>query len=337
MWSPGRIIGLNILILFVGSLCAQAQWTYTPQIGRFINIKSLPRETPELQVEHARSLLVEGNFSAALSETDKFTNFYGDTDVADENQFVRGEIRFAEEQYVKAAQEFQQVLVNYPNTELHDRVIERQYDAGDTLFVKGQDRMEKQKKLSLSPFRKRPFKRAVEVYTLVIDNQPFTEEAAQAQYKIGLCYFTLGDYQSAAVEYKTVIEDYSDSEWVIEATYGMAKCYSEAAYSSEYDQSNGQLAINSAAEFETLYPEDARVSELNEISQNMFERIAEQHLLNAQFYEIRREMYAARIYYETVTSQFSGTEAAKKAQVWLDENPPVHGLEATFFNTRNAN
>lgn len=337
MRSSRRIVGLSVLFLFAGSLCAQAQWTYTPQIGRFINIKRLPRETPELQVEHARYLMVEGNYSAALSETEKFTDFYGDSDAADENQFVRGEIRFAQEEYLKSAQEFQQVLVNYPDTELHDRAIERQYDAGDTLFAKGQRRMDEKKSISLSPFRKKPFKRAIEVYTLVIDNQPFTDEAAQAQYKIGLCNYTLGDYQSAAREYKTVIEDYSDSEWVIEATYGMATCYGEAALSSEYDQSDGQRAIDLAKEFEALYPEDPRVGELNEIAEVMTERIAEQRLLNAQFYEIRREMYSARIYYETVTSQFAGTEAAKKAQVWLDENPPVQGLEATFFKTRNAN
>ena len=98
-----------------------------------------------------------------------------------------------------------------------------------------------------------------------------------------------------------------------------------------------QLAIDSTKEFEALYPADPRVGELNELAEIMTERIAGQRLLNAQFYEIRREMTSARIYYETVTSQYAGTEAAKKAQVWLDENPPVQGLEATFFNTRNAN
>lgn len=337
MRRPDRITGLTVLFLFAGALCAQAQWTYTPQIGRLININRLPRETPELQIEYARYLMVEGKYSAALSETDKFSQFYGDTDAADENQFVRGEIRFAQEEYVHSAQEFQQVLVNYPDTELHDRAIDRQYDAGDTLFAKGESKMEKKRVISLSLFRKRSFKRAIEVYTMVIDNQPFTAEAAQAQYKLGLCYFTLGDFELAASEYRTVIEEYSDSEWVPDATYGMAKCYSEAALDSEYDQTYGRLAMDTAGEFKVLYPEDSRVEELDEISESMHKRIAEQHLQNGRFYERRQQMYSARIYYETVTTRFAGMEAAQEAQKWLDEHPPVEGLEARFFNTHNTN
>ena len=52
------LAALTTAILITTS--AQAQWTWTPETGRFINMGNLPKETPELQVEYGRSLLVGG-------------------------------------------------------------------------------------------------------------------------------------------------------------------------------------------------------------------------------------------------------------------------------------
>src|SRR5690606_38448022 len=59
---------------------AHGQWLWTPQTGRFIDIDRQPKETPELQVEFARSLLIEKRYKAALRETNKFEDFYGDSE-----------------------------------------------------------------------------------------------------------------------------------------------------------------------------------------------------------------------------------------------------------------
>ncbi|HNR36787.1 MAG TPA: hypothetical protein PKO36_16545, partial [Candidatus Hydrogenedentes bacterium] len=72
---------------------AYAQWTWTPQTGRFVNIKRLPKETAELQIEFARGFLVKGDHSRAWRETNKFFEFYRKDPLADQNQFLRGEIR----------------------------------------------------------------------------------------------------------------------------------------------------------------------------------------------------------------------------------------------------
>jgi outer membrane protein assembly factor BamD (BamD/ComL family) len=53
----------------------------------------------------------------------------------------------------------------------------------------------------------------------------------------------------------------------------------------------------------------------------MLERVAQQRLQTAQFYEKRRRFKSARIYYNVVVDQFPGTSAATEAAGWLAANP----------------
>ena len=309
-------------VLVAGLLCvlsfsAVAQWTWTPQTGRWINLKNLPKETPELQVEYARSLLIEGDLKKAIRETEKFEKFYGDTELADHNQFVRGEIRMAQDKPLAASQQFQMVVTSYPATTLYGDVIAKQYEIGDSLYDKGQAKLGKR----WTMYRKRPFKQAIQVYSVVIDNQPFSDEAAEAQYKVGLCHHTRDEYVEAAYEYRRVIEDYTSSDWVDDASYGLATCYSDASLPPSYDQEPSHLAIDAVDEFAARYPDDGRVAELKVKRVAMRDNIAQQRLQTAQFYEKRRDFEAARIYYKVVVEDFADTATAQSAQQWLADNP----------------
>ncbi|MBI2424708.1 MAG: outer membrane protein assembly factor BamD [Candidatus Hydrogenedentes bacterium] len=319
-------LGQRLLItgvaLLLFSATAAAQWTWTPQTGRWINLKQLPKETPELQMEYARGLLIEKDYKKAWRETGKFVQFYGDSDYADENQFLRGEIRQAQGKYMEAAKQYQQVLANYPSTELYDDAIERQYEIGDTYYEEGLKRVDSKWRL----FRKRPLKRAVEVYSMVIDNGPFSPAAAEAQYKVGLCQYTRKEYLEAAFEYRRVVEDYSGSEWVDEASYGLAMCYHKMSLAPEYDQEPSQLTIDSINNHTARYPDDARNAELQTISTEMYNNIAEQRLLTAKFYERRRKFPSAKIYYEVVASQYPDAPAAEQAKAWLASHEQVEHI-----------
>lgn len=313
------IAGVALVLL---SSTASAQWTWTPQTGRWINLKQLPKETPELQMEYARGLLIEKDYKKAWRETGKFVQFYGDSDFADENQFLRGEIRQAQGKYMEAAKQYQQVLANYPSTDLYDDAIEKQYEIGDTYYEAGLKQVDK--KWSL--FRKRPLKRAVEVYSMVIDNEPFSPAAAEAQYKVGLCQYTREEYLEAAFEYRRVVEDYAGSEWVDEASYGLAMCYTKMSLPPEYDQAPSQLTIDSINNHAARFPDDERNAELQNISTEMYNNIAEQRLLTAKFYERRRKFPSAKLYYEVVASQFPDAPAAEQAKTWLAEHEAVEHI-----------
>lgn len=308
-----------------------AQWTWTPQTGRWVNLKRMPKETPELQVEYARGLMAEGDYRKAMRETDKFSKFYGDSPFADENQFLRGEIALRQGQYKDAAKEFQTLLTSYPDTARYDEAIAKQYEIADRYYDKGMANQDNKWR----PFRNRPFNRAIEVYTMVIDNQPFTPEAAQAQYKVGLCHYAREEYLEAAFEYRRVIEDYAESEWVDEASFALAETYYEMAFPPAYDQMPSRLAIESIDSFKTRYPGDPRNSELDSRRAEMRERIAQQRLMNAKFYERRKKTAAAKIYYEIVANDFGDTQSAEEARAWLAQQQGVQTVGAKFEGRRN--
>lgn len=308
---------LMAMVLWLGILgTAEAQWTWSPQTRRFINLKRMPKESAELQMEHARTLFIQGEYRDALTETNKFEAFYKESDFSDDNQFLRAEIFLAQGKLMRAARTFQQVLSTYPDTELYEDAIKKQYEIGDRLYEQGQKKMKKR----ITLFRKRPLKQAIDVYSMVVDNQPFTAEAAEAQYKVGLCHFTRKEYIEAAFEYRRVVEEYSDSDWVDEAQYDLAKTYYTMSRPADYDQTPSQLAIDQIDNFLVRYPGDDRVEDLKAKRLEMSNEIAMQRLNSAKFYEKRREFDAARLYYALVVEKFPGTPAAEQAQTWLAQN-----------------
>ena len=317
MHKPMAGLLAAVTLLLGISTAAQAQWTWTPETGRWVNVKRLPKETAELQLEYARGLLVAGDYKKAMRETDKFENYYLDSDMADDNQFLRGEIRMAQGKQEDAAKEFQRVVASYPDSELFDKVVEKQYEIGDYFYEKGQRRSEKRYVL----FRHAPYKKAIDVYTTVIDNQPFTGAAAEAQYKLGLCHFARKEYVEAAYEYRRVIEDYSASDWVDEASSGLADTYYTSSLPPENDQSPSKLAVDAIDDFKDRFPSDERVADLNDKRVEMRDRIAKQRLQTAKFYEKRRQFTAARLCYEVVVDDFSDTSSAEAAKTWLEANP----------------
>jgi outer membrane protein assembly factor BamD len=324
MRNLSRAILLGLALWLGAATVAEAQWTWSPQTRRFINLKRMPKETAELQMEHARTLFLQGQYRQALSETNKFDAFYRESDFSDDNQFLRAEIWQAQGSLMRAARGYQQVLSAYPDTNMYADAIARQYDIGDALYERGQEKMKKR----FAFFRKRPLKQAIEVYGMVVDNQPFTSEAAEAQYKIGLCHFERREYVEAAFEYRRVVEDYAGSDWVDQAQHDLAITYYTMAQPADYDQTPSQLAIDQIDTFLTRLPDDPRAEDLRGKRAEMVEEIALQRLRAAQFYEKRREFDAARLYYGVVATKYAGTDAARQAEAWLAANGgPAEGIE----------
>jgi outer membrane protein assembly factor BamD len=312
------VAALLAVSLYLGvQVAASAQWTWTPETKRWINVKRLPKETAELQLEYERSVMLEGNYKKALREADKFDDFYGDTALTDQNQFLRGDVRMQQGKLEQAAKDYQQVVSKHPESTLFNDVIAKQYEIGDHFYEKGQKR--EQRRFGL--FAKAPYKKAIDVYGMVIQNQPFTDAAAQAQYKLGLCHFARDEYVEAAYEYRRVVEDYANSDWVDEAGYGLAQTYYTSSLPPDYDQTPSKLAIEAIDDFKARFPGDQRVGDLEQKRGEMRERIAKQRFNTAKYYEKRRDFTAARLYYEVVVEQFGETSVAEKAREWLAANP----------------
>jgi len=330
MFRRSAWIGGILAVLL--ALPAVAQWTWTPQTGRWVNLKRMPKESAELQLEYARSLKISGDYRRALKETDKFRQFYANDPLADENEFLRGEILLAMGKRMDAAKSFKNLLNAHPDTKRFNEAIKYLYQIGDEYYESGMKRMEKRFAL----FKKRPLKRAAEVYGMVVENQPFTAAAAEAQYKIGLSHQARKEYIEAAYEYRRVIEEYGGSDWVDDASYSLADCYVKGALKPEYDQSPSELAVEAIDDFVSRYPDDSRNEDLKAKRAAMRESIARQKLNVARYHERRREFGAAKLYYQLIADSFADTPQAEIARTWLEKNSGVTHIGDRYASRQAA-
>ena len=100
-------------------------------------------------------------------------------------------------------------------------------------------------------------------------------------------------------------------------------CYYDMSLPPDYDQTPSQLTIDAIDSFATRFPDDERVSGLREKESEMQERIAQQQLVNAKFYEKRRRFEAAKIYYEQLVEKYPESGAATDARAWLEAHQGI--------------
>ena len=69
-------LSITVMLLALACEYAHAAWTWTPEIGRWINIRRQPRETAGLQFQYAEKLLTDGETEKAIDEYRKILRFF---------------------------------------------------------------------------------------------------------------------------------------------------------------------------------------------------------------------------------------------------------------------
>lgn len=306
--------GVLVLALTCGS--AHAAWTWTPEIGRWINIRRQPRETPSLQFQYAEELLAQGNTEKAMTEYRKILRYFPESNYCELAQYSIARTFEAEEEYKEAVEEYQKVIDNYPNTRLFNTVLEKQRKIADHYFDLGVEREERFVLLRGSNFDK-----AVKIYRQVINNQPFSEFSAGAQYRIGLCYMKLELYEEASAEFQKTIDYYPASEWATEAAFGTAVCKYNQMLPSEYDKTAVDDAISKFRYFLRTYPESARADEAHAKLTELQDLAAEHEFNIALYYHRNMKYESARMYFDAITRDYPETQWAQKAHETLEKMP----------------
>jgi outer membrane assembly lipoprotein YfiO len=306
----------TLILLSLVSGSAHAAWTWTPEIGRWINLKRQPRETAGLQYQYAEQVLTEGDTEKAIQEYEKILRYFPDSSYCELAQYSIGRALEAQEDYKEAVEAYQEVIDNYPNSRLFDNVLKKQRGIADHYFNEGVKREEKFVLLRGSNFDK-----AIETYRKVINNQPFSELSAEAQYRIGLCYMKLELYEEASAEFQKVIDFHPSSEWAAEAAYGTAECKYNQVLPSEYDKSAVDDALAKFRFFLRMYPDSSRAEEARAKLDELEERAAEHEFNIAMYYHRYMKYDSARMYFDSITRDYPETQWAEKARETLEQMP----------------
>ncbi len=310
----------NVVVTAVVATClwhvpANAVWVWTPETGRWINPARQPRATPEEQLNYARQLTRNGDYDEALEQFERFFEFYGDTDIADRAQFEKAQCLESAGEHLEASREYQKVIANWPDTKLFSEVIAKEYEIGDRFYELAREDKDK-----FFLFRNRNLKRAVEVYNQVIENQRYTEEAAEARYKIGLCYFSRGRYDDARFEYDDLLEQYPASKWTPLALYGLAMCRYHGVMPAVYDQERTEEALTAFQRFVDEYSDNPRVPDAKVKILELQEIVAEKKFRIAEHYLNRGRENSAKMYFLAVLEDYPETSWAERARPFLEES-----------------
>jgi outer membrane protein assembly factor BamD len=253
------------------------------------------------------------NYSLALKAARRVVKVWPLSDFAPQAQYLVGRSYEAMRRDQKAFQEYQRLLETYPKVPNYDEVLQRQYEVANR-FLGGQW-FRLWGYIPLFP----SMERTAEMFSKVVANGPFSEIAPEAQLKIGAAREKQRNYPEAVKAYERAADRYHDRpEFAADAFYRAGLAYNKQAQTAEYDQSTAAHAIATFTDFITLYPNDPRVSEAQEIITALRTEQARGNYQIARFYEKRKKWSGAVVYYNEVLLRDPNSPYATESRERID-------------------
>ncbi|HTY45283.1 MAG TPA: tetratricopeptide repeat protein [Patescibacteria group bacterium] len=289
---------------------AYAYWIWTPKTGKWINPKTVPKASPQEQLEYAKVFYETKKYEDAKREFKKLIKVYPKAAEAAESQYYLGLIEEAQGDLYEAFKAYQKVIDKYPFSERIQQIIEQEYKIGEA-FTSG----EKRKALGIVLPVENP---AIEIFTKVVDNSTYGPLAPKAQYKLGLVLKEVGRSYEAEEAFNKVIANYPESEWVEPAKFQLASCRASESQGSDYDYGATREAKEKFEAFVREYPDAVLSKKAQENIRALSEKEAKSSYDIAFFYEKQKNWESAKIYYNDVITRYKGTSWAAKSMERLN-------------------
>ena len=298
-------LSLVLVLWLVLSQTSWAYWIWTPETKRWTNPKFAPKESPQEQLNFAKSYYEAKDYTTALNEFKKLVRYFSDAVEAPEAQYYMGLCLEELNKYYEAYQAYQKIIDKYPFSTRTDDVLQREY-------IVAQKLLDYKTKFAGIDFTGE--NAAMEIFKKVVENAPYGKYAAASQYKIGLTLKAKTYFKEATDEFQKVLDNYPESEWAEPARFQIALCSAKSSLDASYDQTLTQEAKDKFSEFVKTHP-DAELSQ--EAAQRIGElkgKEAESNYKIGQFYEKQKAYDSAKIYYRFVIKNFPNSEWTRKAQ-----------------------
>ena len=279
-------------------------WSYEPVGGG-----KWTRTRAKDQQEVAQEAFSKRNYGLALKAARRTVRSWPLSDYAPRAQYLLGRCYEAKGNDERAFKEYQKLLEKYPKVDNYEEVLQRQFVIANR-YLGGQWF----KLWGYIPFFP-SMDKASDMYDKIIKNGMYSEVAAQAQLNIGAAREKQSDFPQAVKAYETAADRYHDQRKVAaDALYKAGQAYTKQAKTAEYDQNSASKAIETFSSFAALYPEDARVREVEKIILDLKTEQARGALKIARFYEKKKQWDGARVYYNEIVNIDPNSKFAEEAK-----------------------
>ncbi len=270
-------------------------WTYEPVGGA-----KWRRNRAKDQLEVAEKALAEGKNRLATKAAKRVVDVWPLSDFAPKAQYIVARAYEARGRSDRAFKAYQQLVERYPKLENYDEVLRRQFDIatqylhGRWFYLWGV--------IPAGPDRDK----VVDMYEKIIRNGPYSDVAPEAQMNIGAAREIQKEWTLAVRAYERAADRYSDKPAIAaDATYQAGMAHLKEAHEAEYDQSAADKAINAFTDFVALYPADTRVPEVQKHILDLYRIKADGSFRIARYYEGKKRLDGALIYYAEVVDLYS--------------------------------
>jgi outer membrane protein assembly factor BamD len=247
------------------------------------------------QLEVAQTAFDQADYGLAIKAARRVGREWPMSDHAPAAQFLVGRCFELRNQDEKAFKEYQNLLKKYPKAANYDDVLQRQY-AIAARFLGGQWF----KLWGYIPFFPSMDKTAG-MFEKIVRNGPFSDIAPHAQLRVGAAREREREYPLAVKAYDVAADRYFDRPTIAsDAVYRAGMAYYKQAKKAEYDQGAAGKAIASFTDFTTLFPQDRRVANAQQLIAALKREQARGSYEIARFYEKNKRWAGAVVYYNEV-------------------------------------
>jgi len=314
-WILRSVVLLAVLVAF--PYRSPAPWIYTPGEGWSYEREgrgAWTRTRAKDQLDVAQEAYDQEDYNLALKAARRTARRWPLSDYAPPAQFMIARCYEAEGKDERAFKEYQRLLEKYPKIENYEEVLERQFEIANR-YLDGQ-----WFKLWGYVPSFPSMKKTAEMYRQILDSGIYSKVAPRAQMSIGTAFEKKSDYAEAVQAYEKAADLYHDKAQIAaDALYQAGQAYTKQAKTAEYDQNAATKAIETFRAFSELYPQDPRVSEVQNLIADLRNEQAKGALVVAQFYEKRRQWEGARVYYNEVVNRAPDSEYAEEAKSRIEE------------------
>ncbi|MEK7706765.1 MAG: outer membrane protein assembly factor BamD [Verrucomicrobiota bacterium] len=284
-------------------------WTYEPVGGE----GKWRRTRAKDQMDVAQAAFEKQDYNLTLKAARYLVKTWPLSDYAPRAQYLVGRCYEAKHNDEKAFSQYQKILEKYPKSENVKEVLQRQYGIAGR-FLKGQ----RFKLWGYIPAF-RSMDRTADMFDKIVKNGPYGDVAPHAQLRIGAAREKQSHYPEAIKAYESAADRYHDRPQIAaDAIYRAGIAYQKQAKTAEYDQSMAGQAIAQFTDFVTLYPDDRRVPEAQQIMTSLKAEQARGNFETAKYYEKRSKWSGALVYYNEVVLHDPNSAFAAEARKRID-------------------
>lgn len=276
-----------------------------------VQLQKLPEYPGTTYFEMIKTAYREKNYEEAIKLAKYVLEVFEDEPFITEVPYYLGHSYYAAGDYDLASKQFSTYLKT-PGILHFEEIIKVKFEIGKIYAGKTMAPFNSIRQLVRIPLHK---KKGIAVFNEIISLVAFSDLAAHSLFYKGELLNAVGEYKEAVDAFESVIRGFGVHELVPQCYLGIAQAYLlEYQFSESKDPEALDLAELNLQRFEKAFPQSELKVSLEQCLVDMKEEYASDLYETGRFYERISKPHAAKMYYDTVLTNFSETKTAPLCQ-----------------------